>query len=186
LNVVRPLEFASAFQAVVKLRSKEINAFWKPWSAKEYTRLFLQRDDSILKDVARRLKLDYAQPWCTLDAIFFEHARAGLAEYLSVAIEHENFSRRAAYQVNKLSIFNAPLKVLITYPAGPSLKDESKQDAVLRLCSEMLRAADALGDFSHARQQMIILGSDDPEDDGGVLTWRHFLDEHGAFVQLHI
>jgi hypothetical protein len=132
------------------------------------------------------LGLQYAQPWWTLDAIFFEREHLGLADYLNVAIEHENYSRRAVYQINKLSIFNAPLKVLIIYPGRPSKRGEPEQEGLLRLCSETVRAADTLGDFSHTRRQMIVLGSDQSMPEMGLLAWRYFLYEHGSFVQLPI
>jgi hypothetical protein len=185
VNLVTPLEFSSAFQKVVQNRAKHLTAYWKPWNAKEYTKLLLLKG-GVLNDVASTLRLEYAQPWWTLDAIFCERFREGLAEYLSVAIEHENFPRRARYQINKLSIFNAPLKVLITYPGKPSKRGESPRDALLSACSEMLLAADAIGDFSHIRRQLIILGSDDLKLDSGILRFRYYLYEHGSFVELQV
>ncbi len=192
MQVVQPSDFAAAFSKVVKKRKRQVDQFWNPWNAKSYTALFLDNDDSILRDVARRLHLKFKGPWWTLDGIFYEEVDIDfpsgwdMAKFISVAIEHENFSGRAAYQTNKLSIFNAPLKVLITYPASSGKRGQDKSQLLLNRCGDVVDGADVFRDFSRSRRQMIILGDDDVSEDNpsGTLRFRYYVYDHKTFVEV--
>ncbi len=52
---------------------------------------------------------------------------ATYAKWISVALEHENTGAHSHETINKLQLFNAPLKVLITYAA-----EGTETDSLLR------------------------------------------------------
>jgi hypothetical protein len=96
---------------------------------------------------------------------------ATYANWISVAIEHENDGSRVQEKMNKLQSFNAPLKVLITYAA-----DEAT-DSLLRKCENLIKSADVFNDVATLRQQLVILGT--PKT---VREWRFYAYENGGFV----
>jgi len=190
-EIITPQRFATAFEEVVEMRKGEIVNRWNPWDAREYTKLFLNREGGVLWEVAKNLGLRYEAPWWTLDAIFFKDQdrvhfpKTVMPRHLSVAIEHENFSVRSAYQANKLSIFNASLKVLVIYPGRRGSRGMRKVKELLDRCAGVVREGDALHDFSSSRKQMVVLGSDDPHyTEGMPLSWRYFLYRRDRFGEI--
>jgi hypothetical protein len=97
---------------------------------------------------------------------------ASYANWVSVAIEHENDASKADETMNKLQLFNAPLKVLITY-AQPGAATES----LLRKYENVIRASDVFKDIATLRQQLVILGT--PKT---VAEWRLYAYENDGFV----
>ena len=80
---------------------------------------------------------------------------ATYANWISVAIEHENDSSRAPEKMKeRLQSFNAPLKVLITY-AAPGLASET----LLRKYESLIKASDVFNDVATLRQQLVIFGN---------------------------
>jgi hypothetical protein len=74
--------------------------------------------------------------------------------------------------MNKLQLFNAPLKVLITYaPSGPAT------DSLLHKYENIIRASDVFKDIATLRQQLVILGT--PKT---VAEWRLYAYENDGFV----
>jgi hypothetical protein len=96
---------------------------------------------------------------------------ATYANWISVAIEHENDSSRAHEKMNKLQSFNAPLKVLITYAA------DDASDILLQKYENLIKSADVFNDVATLRQQLVILGT--PKT---VREWRFYAYENGGFV----
>ncbi len=99
---------------------------------------------------------------------------ATYANWLSVAIEHENDASRTHATMNKLQLFNAPLKVLITY-AAPGAATGS----MLRRYESVIRASDVFHDFATLRQQLVILGT--PKT---AAEWRFYAYEDDGFVSM--
>jgi len=74
--------------------------------------------------------------------------------------------------MNELQLFNAPLKVLITYAASGAATD-----SLLRKYENIIRAFDVFNDVATLRQQLGILGL--PKT---VAEWRFFAYENDGFV----
>lgn len=135
---------------------------------------------TIYPRVARQLGLQsWNKSYHTLDGMFYEERGvddtgkyATYANWISVAIEHENDATRARENMNKLQSFNAPLKVLITYAAKGTATD-----TVLQKYEAIIKASDVFNDVATLRQQLVILGT--PKT---VAEWRFYAYENGGFV----
>jgi len=155
--LITPEAFKEKFLDVAKERETQIIELGK--EDKNYTELML-KNDGIIANVAFHLGLEYYREYWTIDAIYYRRkhnkyfsSRATYAEYLSVAIEHENLAHTAHVEINKLSLFNCPLKVLITYPLN-----EKNAMALLDEYSDILVKADIFKDFADNRKQLVIFG----------------------------
>jgi len=187
-QIVSPEDFARTFQKVVNHRKKAIKGLWDNQDAKAYTTLFVDREVGILREVCERLGLKYATPWWTIDAIYYEAADVEnfpvawrMAKHLCVAIEHENNVGRSHYEINKLSLFNAPLKVLIAYPSRDTGKHA--ESIVLSRYARILRDADIFRNFELKLRQLVTFGS---RDQNGDPVWRHHLYDGNDFGLLNI
>lgn len=172
-----PERFASAFRAAASVHEVQLRELWN--SNHAYTR-FIR--DCLLPEVAGRLTLLH---WCKtdyywLDAVFFERRDAAhcrehetYAESLVVALEHENDAKGTHVEMNKLQMFNAPLKVLVTYDGGRG--EEKAFRGLLDRWARITRAADTFGDFETLRQTLVIVGSPGP-------VWRALIYRGGAYV----
>jgi len=135
---------------------------------------------SIYPRVARQLGLlSWNKEYYTLDGMLYEKRGvddtgkyATYANWISVAIEHENDSALAHEKMNKLQSFNAQLKVLITYAAAGAASDN-----LLRRYEELIKASDVFNDTATLRQQLVILGT--PKT---VQEWRFYAYETDGFV----
>jgi len=181
-RIVSPEEFSAAFLKVARRRSAEIGRCWD--SSPKFTLLCLDADGSLLSDIAKDLHLLYYPGGWSIDAILYERdderLGEGYPEQLSVVIEHENAiggARGGAHhEVNKLSIFNSPLKVLITYPY------ESTRHDRLAGYAEILQRADTFSDFSTKRRFVVIFGLWSLEDES--VRWEIYVYRSGKFVPL--
>ena len=135
---------------------------------------------TIYPRIARHLGLlSWNKEYYTLDGMFYEERGvdgtgkyATYANWISVAIEHENDAAKAQETMNKLQLFNAPLKVLITYsPAGAAT------ELLLSKYENIIKASDVFNDFATLRQQLVVLGS--PKT---VEEWRFYAYENDGFV----
>lgn len=179
MRQVRPKEFANAFLTVVEEERNNVAMRWTGPGA-DYTRFVCT---VVLTRVGERLGLKtYCSDYYTLDAIFYEDkdvehfpADHTYAKYIAVALEHENAVATSCTEMNKLQLFNAPLKVLITY-ARPG----SGMEDFLEKYAKIVREADCFGDIATLRRQLVLFG-DMPQD---VPIWRSFVYEREGFVPL--
>ncbi len=158
--VVSPEEFNAAFLAVARRHRAAIEAAW--WGSPKYTRLLLNDGDGVLLAVAKKLGLKYYQGCWGIDAVMYEKmdtdnfGTEGWPEQLTVVVEHENIvggARGGAHnEINKMSIYNSPLKVLVTYPWTRTRHDRLKEYA------DILRRADVFKDFGTKRKHLVIFG----------------------------
>jgi len=95
--------------------------------------------------------------------------------YSLLVLKYENKCSTAAAEINKLQLFNVPLKVLITYQPG-------NLDALLTKYAKMVQAADVFNDFSTLRRQLVIFGF----CEGGKARWRAFLYGDGVFREHNV
>jgi hypothetical protein len=173
-----PREFRDAFLKVMQAQQTNFRAAVH-FEVKSYS-YFMRAE--IFPQIARHLRLlAWGKEYYTLDGVFYEerenqHVRANeaYAKWICVAIEHESDLRSTYKEMNKLQLFNVPLKVLITYAA-----EGAEADSLLRNYERIVRAADAYDDFATTRRQLVILGT--PKT---VEEWRFFVYENDGFVQM--
>jgi hypothetical protein len=157
---VTPTEFRDAFVNVVQVKAMQLYDQWMQHNDTDYT-AFIRRE--ILPAIAEQLRL---LVWCRgdyfhLDAVLYEekdseHFRPNetWVKAVAVAIEHENASGPGTYrEMNKLQLFNAPLKVLIAYT-----RDDKQAEALLKQYGKIIRDADTFDDIATLRRQLVIFG----------------------------
>jgi hypothetical protein len=176
MNKITPRDFRNAFVAVMQ---SERDSFRTAvgFEIKSYN--FYMRT-TIYPRVARQLGLSsWNKEYYTLDGMLYEQRGmdetgkyATYANWISVAIEHENDSACAPDKMNKLQSFNAQLKVLITYAA-----EGSASETLLRKYENLIKSSDVFNDVATLRQQLVILGT--PKT---VREWRFYAYENDGFV----
>ena len=150
-----PERFKKAFQIATQAKTTEIQCAWKGPQGN-----FTQVMRSTLPTIADDLKLVlYNADYYTLDAIFYTerdtqhfNKNTTYAKFIEIAFEHENQVNGAVAEINKLQLFNVPLKVLVTYV------EKSNQAAHLERYSTIINDADVFGDFSYVCMQLVIFG----------------------------
>src|SRR5271165_4100552 len=157
MKKITPRDFRNAFVAVMK---SEQNSFRTAvgFEAKSYT--YFMRSN-IFPKIAKHLGLlAWNKDYYTLDGMFYEKRGTDdlgkfttYAKWISVALEHANKPTKTHEEINKLQMFNAPLKVLITYAAEG---DES--DLLLRKYEAVMSDSDVFNDIATLRQQLVIFG----------------------------
>ena len=178
-TIITPDRFKAAFDQIVAGYENQIIKY--RFNDRDFTKLMLNYENGVLHSIANSFNLLYYNEYWTLDAIMYKENERdhfpGVAHYatnLSIAIEHENEGERSNEEMNKLSLFNAPLKVLITYPPTHEV------EGLLNMYSDISKKADVFNDFTDKRRQMVIFGN---FDDKGVL-WRHYIYKDGEFVPI--
>lgn len=163
VGYITPEHFKDAFLSAIKARESELTSFWaKDYYSQpkvgSYTAYFL---NVILRDVAEKLRLAvWPRDYYTLDAVLYQEADTvnfpyeTYAKSISVAIEHEHYAKDAHREINKLQLFNAPLKVLFVYSSIQSERQE-----LLRKWANMIQEADVFEEFSNTKKQLVIFGT---------------------------
>lgn len=176
MNKISPRDFRNAFVAVMK---SEHDSFRTATGFETKSYNYFMRS-TIYPRIARHLGLlSWNKEYYTLDGMLYEERGldgtgkyATYANWISVAIEHENDAAQAHETMNKLQLFNAPLKVLITYsPSGAAT------ESLLRKYESIIKASDVFNDFATLRQLLVILGT--PKT---VEEWRFYAYENDGFV----
>jgi hypothetical protein len=125
-----------------------------------------------------------SNPWdsCDLDSIFYserdnEHfgSTVTYAKCISIAMEHENEPRGTAIEINKLQLFNASLKVLITYVQKPK-----ERSLYLDRYMKIIQGADLFDDFATLRRQLVIFGSLTDQ----TVSWHFYAYETSGFREI--
>ena len=174
---VTPPQFKDSFLQVVSTKpmDSQILALWSSETA--YTRLMLEE---VFPNIATALGIStWDSDYYFLDSIFYaeldEHHFAPDANYakcVNIAMEHEHTIEGTEVEMNKLQLFNTPLKVLITYAA-----DETQRAHYLNRYAKILQGADIFGDFATLRRQLVVFGS----RAGQVVTWHFYAYESTGF-----
>jgi hypothetical protein len=176
MKKIAPRDFRNAFLAVMKSEADEFRTA-TGFETKSYN--YFMRS-TIYPRIARHLgMLAWNKEYYTLDGMFYEERGtdetgkyAAYANWVSVAIEHENDASRAHETMNKLQLFNAPLKVLITYSTLGAATD-----SLLKKYENIIKSSDVFNDVATLRQQLVILGT--PKT---VAEWRFYAYENDGFV----
>lgn len=170
-RIVTPEEFRTVFVKATNNKEEDLIAKWE--DPKEFTELMLNPKDGVLNSVAADLKLTYWSEYYGLDAVFYEGTVSNMkfeeyARYFNIALEHENDIRRSYVEMNKLCLFNAALKVLITYPSKTKTAKE-----MLNNYSTIVNEAD-IDDF---QKHMVIFGF----KDSNKIIWESYVYKDGEF-----
>ena len=108
------------------------------------------------------------------DVMHFPANQYIYVKFITVAIELENDIHSTAIEMNKLQLFNSPLKVLATYPKA------SEKQAYLDRYSTIMQEADILQDFSTHRKQLVIFGTTNKV----TASWTFHVYEDGKFKSI--
>lgn len=177
-RIISPDEFNEVFLAVAKKRQGDLDECWS--SSPAFTELFLDDEDGLLVAVARKLRLLYYRGGWGIDAILYERDDIVLGQWwpeqLTVIVEHENAWRGAHGEVNKLTTFNSPLKVLFTYPSP------KRADSCLTKYASILRNADTFNDFTTQRKHLVTFGKKPTVTD--QVSWDSYIYRIDKFVPL--
>ncbi|HEX3950359.1 MAG TPA: hypothetical protein VHW95_10960 [Steroidobacteraceae bacterium] len=173
---IAPRDFRNAFVAVM---DSDREGFREALSFETKSYNYYMRS-TIYPKIARHLGLQsWNKEYYTLDGMLYEERGidntgkyASYANWVSVAIEHENDASQAHETMNKLQLFNAPLKVLITY-----VQLGQATDSLLRKYENIIKASDVFNDVATLRQQLVILGT--PK---ALAEWRFYAYENEGFV----
>lgn len=154
---IDPIDFYRTFRTVVDTEPEQttIAELWT--QPKSYTH-FIRAN--VFPLIASRLELShYPGDYYLLDGVYFAEKdeenfpAKTFAKYIAVAIEHENAPSGSVNEMNKLQLFNAPLKVLITYPKKPSDGTE-----LLDKYERIIRSADVFQQAAKEQRQVVIFG----------------------------
>lgn len=178
---VTPKKFKSAFLQVVSAYQDRILDLWR--EPKDFTNLMMgdNKTNGVIGNIANKLGLQYHEEYWSIDCVFFKkrdskNFKPGtFAEYLAVALEHENYIKTSTIELNKLSILNTPLKVLITYPTYPI--DKTAKD-YLSSYADILTNADIFSDFSSLRKHLIVFGVKEKNN----VSWTFYQYLNGKFI----
>lgn len=176
MKKITPRDFRNAFSAVVQSVRDDFRTAMG-FETKSY-HYFIR--STIYPRVARQLGLlCWNKEYHTLDGMLYEERGrdetgkfATYANWISVAIEHVTDAPKAPETMNKLQLFNAPLKVLITYVAPGHATD-----SLLQKYEGIIKASDVFNDIATLRQQLVILGTPKSSSD-----WRFYAYENDGFV----
>jgi len=179
---ITPELFYESFEAVATEHQPEVIRCWD--SRPEYTRLIRR---PFLPALADRLNLRcYSdKDYYGLDAVFYvsadtAHFPAGTTyvEYISIALEHEHTPGGTYLEMNKLQLFNCPLKVLITYP-----NSEQATNPLTEYADIVTRADVVFKDISTLRRQLIF-GQRGPEFGRRGPEWKAYVFQGEQFQPL--
>lgn len=173
-----PAQFFDTFIRVAEEEYRSILEKWDSWCA--YTNLVRE---AVFEKTANYLDLlYYGHDYWTLDGIMYREKDiqnfqpcTTYAHSICVAIEHENSAGSSMIEMNKLQLFNTPLKVLITYP-----NETHTERSLLDRYATAIERADIFGDFSTHRRQLVIFGS--KKDD--ALNWSGHVYAGGGFESI--
>jgi hypothetical protein len=176
MKTISPRDFRNALVDVMKAEHDNFRAAVN-FEAKSYT--YFMRSN-IFPKVARHLGLmAWNKDYYALDGMFYEERgrdNSGkfttYAKWISVALEHAIRPSRTHEEINKLQMFNAPLKVFITYVA-----EGAETESLLGKYEAIIRDADVFNDIATVRKQLVILGF--PQ---AAREWRFYVYESDGFV----
>lgn len=180
-DAISPDRFFSVWCKTAATREADLMGCWSGNNT-GYTKIMREFLPAIAQELALEL---YNKDYYTLDAIFHRGKDEDnfrifpdtymYAKYIEIAFEHENSLRGSQVEMNKLQLFNTPLKVLVTYGNKP------EQIEYLNTYASIIKSADIFHDISTLRKQLVIFGSC-PEKT--VIEWSGYVFVNGGFKEL--
>ena len=181
--IISPNEFKESFEKVLHTPKIRKKLFEQKDSRSDYTDLWGSKDGKkglVYREISKELKTEWQHEYWETDAAFFTnkcphvgktHYR-GRAKVLSVALEHENDSTRAALTMNRLITTTATLKVMVIYPKQKNdTKQKLTKNQILNTAAKQLKAVDkVIKGFSDQQKHMIIFGYFEKDK---TIKWQH-------------
>ena len=163
--IITPREFLRAFEKTIAQNTGALVSNWL--SNSTYTSLWKKPGSGIYFQLADKMGLSAISEYWSLDAVFFKTLdktihNGNYAKNLWVVMEHENSGRDSIQEMNKLSIIDSPLKVLVTYA-----ESEGERQSLLGKYKEILSESDTFGDLGSQRKHLVVFG----ELKGDVIKW---------------
>ena len=187
--IVDPQEFKKHFDAVLSVNGPNLARLWD--GKKKFFTCAWEKRGGIYEAIGEKINIPHYQgnrsdDYWTIDAVFFAENeellrhKGSYGKFISVAMEHENIAADSYEEMNKLSILNASLKVLVTYPNHPNDPDQEEKNTLLDNYIKQIKSADVFGDFFDRRRQMVIFGY--KEND--TVCWEYYLFNGEQFVSM--
>jgi hypothetical protein len=155
-------EFLTLFKQIAN-NSKSLK---ENWTNSNYTETM---KNEVLKKIVEN-KLKYIFEYWKIDCVYFdktdiywEDRRGTWLKKISIMIEHENDNRRAFEEINKLCLWRAELKVLITY--------YKKEDEVKKLIIEWSDLMSKMLNNIENENYLIIFGNDEKTEFDKFYEW---------------
>ena len=178
-KILSPQEFKEHFDAVLSVNGANLAGLWE--HPPNFATAWKKRG-GIYDAIGEKINMpryhgDRSDDYWTIEAVFFAEneelltRKGNYATFLSVAMKHENIAANSYKEMNKLSILNASLKVLVTYPKHPNDPNQEEKNTLLDNYIKQIKSADVFGDFFDRRRQMVIFGY--KEND--TVRWEHHL-----------
>ena len=184
-TIISPSQFKAALQSVLEnpAMNKRLYDLWH--TSKEYTSVWDDRDDGVYRQLADALGLRFKREhYGHIDAVLYKNHYPDFptsVDFFSVVIEHENIHGISWQEMEKLTVLNSPLKVVVTYPyesdypAADVLADYAKQIA----------AIDKVWSNHSAEQRYIaVFASEINPESEQDMRWEYHLYEKGKFVKM--
>jgi hypothetical protein len=186
---ITPEEFKTAFLTEVNAVKSDLLARWdSPVESVNYT-VFIQY--TVFPNLARRLSLNYRPEFKHLDGVFFEQALpdgSNTPNAIAIALEHEGTLSSSFTEVNSLQLFNAPLKVLITYTPGDPKVDPRHSKTIrenyLKAFHERVMKSDIFRDFVTLRRFLVVIGGIREEAGEYHIDWHFYVYAASDFIEL--
>jgi hypothetical protein len=179
-RIVTPQEFVTAFACTVDDPRWEKKLYELFWKGLKWGELFCGEAEGVLAEIARILDLRYKSEYLKIDAFMYERVEVDdhFGIDIPVVVLEDEGKRDASYwEMNKLSMLNAPLKVLVTYP-----NNQWDEQRLLEMYKRILELQDFSGDFTLDRKQLVIFGYH--REDAVRLGWRFYLYGQEGFETL--
>ena len=180
-TIISPSQFKAALQSVLEnpAMSKRLYDLWD--TSKEYTNIWEDSDDGVYRQLADALGLHLKREhYGHIDAVFYKNHYEefpGSVDFFSVVIEHENIADISWQEMEKLTVLNSPLKVVVTYPYA----QEYSANEALAGYAEQIAAIDKVWSNHSAEQRYVVVF--DPKNDEDE-NWEYYLYEKGGFVKM--
>ena len=175
-----PMEFARQFDIVVRAQTVALRTGWD--DRRQRTAAMYAVIDEVAPALGVRVCLNPRQvrprEYYKLDAVYYDgegptYDGWQYAWRIEAAIEIENNARNSHIEMNKLVLFNTPLKVLITFPRQHTVGQ------LLEMFAGIARRGDMFGDFATRRRHLVILGVSPHH-------WAYYTYDGQAFLQVHL
>ena len=183
-TVISPSQFKAALQSVLEnpAMNKRLYDRWDTTS-KEYTSVWEDSVDGVYRQLADALGLRLKREhYGHIDAVFYKNFNKDFptsVNFFSVVIEHENNTDTSWEEIEKLTVLNSPMKVVVTYPYEDYSVDELLSDY-----SEHISVSDKVWSNHSAEQRYIaVFAKNDPENEQDM-RWEYHLYEKGKFVKM--
>lgn len=157
-------DFYAAWRGVVDKRKEEIIGAWNT-DLREYTKLVIGSDNSLLLDVAGHIGMRcYNTDYYSTDSIFYadEDLVPGIQENtwwfrgVRIAFEHENnFNSGLFQEISHLLIIDCDLRVLVSYP-------NQRKESELHYLHQVVAGSRRSSLVSKNESLLIIFGYADP------------------------